>query len=348
MLKYKPLVGPSGRLFDRLLRMAGIDRAECLITNVFDTQLPDNDVKNWCAGKKERDVWITEMVEQAMPVGVDYDPDNPVSIRYDIPPIMRGAYLKPEYTHHLDRLAQELSVAAPNLIVPLGGTALWALTGYSNIMSRRGAVDEATMTAPGVKLLPTLHPAFLFHSYKLLHVVVADLIKASEESHYPDVRTTPCEVWIEPTLEDMHDFMFKHLDRAESISIDIETIPGFRAMKSIAFAPSPHLAIVVPFTDTNSLNNSYWPTLEEELQAWNWVAAVCESDYPKVGQNFSYDFHWLYDKGIAVRNYSDDTMLMHHALFLELPKDLGFLGACYAKRRAWKLLRGGKTLKRDE
>ena len=326
MLKLKPLIGPSGRLFDQLLRMAGIPRSECLVTNVFNTQLPDNEVKNWCVGKKEADGW-----------------DG-----YDLPCIIRGAYLRPEYEHHLERLALELKDAAPNLIIPLGGTALWALTGYSNIMSRRGAVDEATMTAPGVKLLPTLHPAFLFHSYKMLHVVVADLIKAQEESHYPDVRTTPCELWIEPSLTKIDWYFTLQLAGAKHISIDIETIPGFRQIKSIAFAPSPNTALVIPFTDEDSLNNSYWPTLEDELAAWAWVKRICELPCPKVGQNFTYDFHWLYDMGIAVRNYCDDTMLMHHGLYLELKKDLGFLGACYAKRKAWKLLRGGKTLKRDE
>jgi len=328
MSRLKPFVGQSGRLFDKLLNMAGIPRSECLITNVFNTQLPDNEVKNWCEGKRERDTW------------------GPV---YDLPYITRGAYLRPEHTGCLERLQNELEQAAPNVIVPLGGTALWALTGYSSILARRGAVDEATMTVPGVKLLPTLHPAFLFHSYKMLHVVVADLIKAREEGHYPDVRTTPCEVWIEPTLADMWQFGLDHLVNAKCISIDIETIPSFRAMKSIAFAPSPNISIVVPFTDENSVNNSYWSTVEEEVEAWTWVQIICGLlDVPKVGQNFSYDFHWLYDKGIAVRNYCSDTMLMHHALYLELPKDLGFLGACYAKRRAWKLLRGGKTLKRDE
>ena len=49
----KPFVGPAGRLFNSLLARAGIERSECLITNVFDYKLPKNDVKNICVPKRD-------------------------------------------------------------------------------------------------------------------------------------------------------------------------------------------------------------------------------------------------------------------------------------------------------
>jgi hypothetical protein len=40
-----------------------------------------------------------------------------------------------------------------------------------------------------------------------------------------------------------------------------------------------------------------------------------------------------------VRNYDDDTMLMHHALQPESNKGLGFLGSVYTDRSSWKTMR---------
>ena len=64
---------------------------------------------------------------------------------------------------------------------------------------------------------------------------------------------------------------------------------------------------------------------------------MCETETAKVGQNFTYDLSWLWHLyGIRVNNYSQDTRLLSHALYPELPKSLEFLGATYARERAWK------------
>ncbi len=53
--------------------------------------------------------------------------------------------------------------------------------------------------------------------------------------------------------------------------------------------------------------------------------------------------------GIPVRNYTDDTMLMHHALQPESEKGLGFLGSVYCDEPAWKQMRKhGTTIKKEE
>jgi hypothetical protein len=44
-----------------------------------------------------------------------------------------------------------------------------------------------------------------------------------------------------------------------------------------------------------------------------------------------------------------DTMLLHHSMYPELPKSLGFLGSIYTNEAAWKLMRrDAEELKRDE
>lgn len=42
--KLQPLVGPSGRVFNAMLRAANLEREDYLVTNVFDEKAPDNDV----------------------------------------------------------------------------------------------------------------------------------------------------------------------------------------------------------------------------------------------------------------------------------------------------------------
>jgi hypothetical protein len=43
--------------------------------------------------------------------------------------------------------------------------------------------------------------------------------------------------------------------------------------------------------------------------------------------------------GLFPHNYVEDTMLIQHALYPELPKSLGFLGSIHTNDVAWKELR---------
>jgi hypothetical protein len=38
-----------------------------------------------------------------------------------------------------------------------------------------------------------------------------------------------------------------------------------------------------------------------------------------------------------VPSFEDDTMLLHHALYPEMQKDLGFLGSIYTNEASWKI-----------
>lgn len=329
----KPMVGPSGRILTQACQIAGIDRETCWVGNVFDEQLPDNDVESWCSGLAESRTW------GGHPLPPSWLP---------LPPISRGHFLRPEYHYHLARLEKELKALKPTVIIPLGGTALWAFNGVSNISKHRGAVAEASMTCMGAKLIPTFHPAAILHMYKYFTVMVFDLLKAKEEAKTKEITYTLRELWLEPGLDDIRAFKRSVLD-AEYLSIDIETLPAFRQITCVGFADSIERALTIPFTDKRQPDNSYWRSVEEEVEAWKLVAELCGLAMPKIGQNFTYDIQWLLAKaGIRVKNYLHDTRLMHHALYSELPKDLGFLGSCYAREKSWKMYRSDKAEKKDE
>ena len=103
---------------------------------------------------------------------------------------------------------------------------------------------------------------------------------------------------------------------ADYLSIDIETVPFFRQITCVGFADSIGRALTVPICDKRQPDNSYWRTVEEEVEAWKLITELCELPMPKIGQNFTYDLQWLLvEAGIRVRNYLHDTRLMHHALY---------------------------------
>lgn len=339
-----PLVGPSGRTFDQILRVSGLagksdyptpDRAgrvrrlleargSYLVTNVFNEQLPHNDVKNWCAPAGERAKW-----------------DG-----YDLPIFRGNGYLRPEHAHHLDRLAEELCACQPNLIVPLGGTALWALTGVSDITLARGAVSISTRLAPGTKVLPTYHPAHVMMDWRLFHIAVADLVKAAKESEDAELALVKRRIHIRPTLADL-DRWEKRLLAAKELAVDIETTK--QQITCIGFAPSATEAFVIPLSDYAKPSHSYWPDAGTEARAWQVIKAVCEGPSVKVFQNGLYDVYYLIRcADIWPANYSEDTRLMHHALYPELPKSLAFMGATYAQQGPWKLMADHRREKRDD
>lgn len=333
MARGRPFVGPSGEVLNQLLRTANIDRERVLVTNVFDIQLPDNDVDNWAGSTKEAKDWLGVMPGES-----------------ELPPVIRGRHLYPAHWHHLERMQRELDLYNPNIIVALGGTALWALTGALGIKARRGAVDHGGGFAGGRKVIPTYHPAAVARDYKLFPVVVSDLEKAVREMEYPETRYSEIDLLIEPTLDEIVAFRHDYLDLAEGISEDIETLPAYSQITAVGFAPLPArgIAMCIPFVDFRNPDRSYWRTLPEELEAWRHVREINDQPALKLGQNFPYDWKWLWERAAsAPRNYGADTRLKSHSRYPELKKDLGTLGSRWANANPWKTMRP-KMRKRDE
>ena len=321
--KGQPLVGPSGRIFNAILRTAGLRREDYLITNVFDEQLPSNNVANWCMDMRE-----------ARTRGA-----------LDLPPIGPAGFLRKEHRWHLERLKKELEECQPTVVVPLGGTALWAFTGETNITAQRGAPRFATRVVPGVKLLPTFHPSYIMKVWKFFHVVTGDFQRAAMEAERgPHLYLPERNLLLEPTYSDL----MRNTDRllgTDLLSVDIET--GWGQITCIGFAPSPEWAICVPFVDLRRPNHSYWSTEGEECLAWKWVEMILSSPTPKLGQNFgAYDAYWLLQRHLPTRNLRADTRLLSHAIYPELPKSLAFMGASFGTQGAWKEW-GKRVDKRD-
>ena len=252
-----------------------------------------------------------------------------------------GKYPLSKYASDIELLKENLRKLKPNVIVTLGNTAMWALLGLNKISAERGSVHESEFG----KIIPTIHPAAILRKWDDRPLVVADLIKARNEQDYPEFSRVSRKLWIEPDLEDLETFWTQHLEKSSLISIDIET-ERYSQISEIGFAADPYNAIHVPILRSVKNGNKflsckrYWETIPREVKAWNFIHKVCTSPNPKIFQNGLYDIFWLFDKmGIPVRNSLHDTMLLHHARYIELQKSLGFLGATYLNEASWKKFR---------
>ena len=264
------------------------------------------------------------------------------------PPLAKSKYVRQEFATELARLGQELLAQDPNIIICLGNTAMWAMTGKTGIKRLRGYITTSTHTITGFKLLPTYHPAWLLRGqWDSRPTVIADLMKASNESSTPAVQRPVRELWIAPTIEDIEAFIKLHIVGCRLLSVDIET-SGDR-ITCIGFAPTSRTAIVIPFDDSRKSSGSYWLTREAEIQCWDLVRSILEdSSIPKLFQNGLYDIGFLW-RSMKIKTFdaSEDTMLLSHALHPEALKGLEYLGSVYSNEASWKPMRKhGSTIKR--
>src|SRR5213595_623960 len=225
-----PFVGPTGWELNKMLREAGIVRADCFLTNVFNFRPPNNKIEALCGHKS---------------FGIP-----------GYPAIVKGKYVDKSYARELKRLGDELIEVNPNVVVALGNTATWALLGKTYISKLRGAVQTSTHTISGFKVLPTYHPAAIFRQWVLRPVTVLDLMKAKRESEYPEIMKPEREIWIEPTLEDIYEFDQRYINKSERLAVDIETAGSH--ITCIGFAPSHSISLVIPFIDGRRRGGVYW------------------------------------------------------------------------------------------
>ena len=318
----RPFMGYSGQELTRLLADAGIKRSECFLTNVFNFRPTGNNLDTLCTTKKE--------------LGPEYKTTH----------IAQGKYIRPEYLPEVQRLKEELLLVKPNVVIACGNTACWALLDSVRISSLRGWATDSTLI-PGLKVLPTFHPASVLRNWSQRTIVVADLMKAKREAEFPDLRRPRREILIDPTLAEIALWTDTHARKCPILSVDIETKGGL--IDCIGFASSIAHALVVPFLDVRVAHGSFWPTLVEERLAWNAVKTLLELPMPKLFQNGLFDLQWLFRAGLRPVNCTEDTMLLHHSLFPEMQKGLGFLGSIYTNDLAWKDMRKGlEELKKDD
>ena len=285
----QPFVGPAGGVLTECTLKAGIDPESCFYTNVLKYRPPDNDFSAWVPKGVPNELVLEGMAE----------------------------------------LAQEIEEVNPNVIVPLGNWALWAL--YNNRLSKegyatgiknfRGYVLEARRLAKGKKLIPTLHPSYLLRgAFSEIPLAIFDLKRAAKESAYPDVRRKPRRTYVDPRGNDRDTLRSRLLTEGRWLVVDIEYV-GTRLL-CVGFSVSPDWAVTIKIRSPADLD---------------FCRQLIESGRPLCMQNGMFDcsiLEWHY-KMEAFKHLKFDTMVAAYNINIEYPKDLGFLGGMYTDLPPW-------------
>src|SRR5262245_57555235 len=306
------------RLIDMVWRM----HPEIYRTNVFNVRPDGNKIENLCGTRQE---------------GIS-----------GLPALFKSKYVRAEYEENIDRLAEELLEQNPNVVIAAGNTPSWALLGDPKISQIRGRTHLSAHCVSGFKVLPVYHPAAIMRMWDLRPTTVIDLNKAHRERGFPEIRRMKREIWIEPSLEDIRTFFDTHIQAPGPVSVDIETVG--RLITCIGFAPNPRIALVVPFVKSRGTHRNYWLNPQSEREVWEIVSNfLSDGTIKKTFQNGMYDIAFLWRAyGLKTRGAEEDTMLLHHALYPESEKSLGYLGSVYTDEGAWKRMRSKGTIKSED
>lgn len=255
-----------------------------------------------------------------------------------LPGLARKAYVRAEYGPELHALYTTIRRIQPNIIIAVGEVALVVTTHQTKLKFARGRVTTAIASCGGCKVLPILHPRAILAEIKQEPILLLDLMKAKRQSAFPEVVRPQRYLHLRPTIEDLESFWQDYIEPSDSLSIDIETKNPL--ITCVGIAPSPERAIIIPFFDAEKASGNYWVTAREEKIAWQFVRRCLNTPGKRVfGQNFQYDTQYLWRyMGIPCASWTDDTMLMHHALQIEMDKGLGFLASIYSEELAWKFM----------
>jgi DNA polymerase len=135
-----PFVGRSGQLLDKMLVQAGIDRRRSFVGNVFRFQPPGNKVDHFFISRRAA-------VAQNLPIAESYGQFG-------------SAWCRGDYAGEIDALRDALIQLKPRMIIALGRTPTWALTGLNGLLDKVGKPLECRLLQ-GVPVIPTYHPSFI-------------------------------------------------------------------------------------------------------------------------------------------------------------------------------------------
>jgi len=204
--KGEPFLGDAGRELDKVLRMVGVPRSDCFLTNITKHRpniLPKDDFF--------------------------FNNGAPTSV----------------YMDGIIELIGEIKEVKPNVVAALGNYALWGLTQKKKMLSRRGSIMESSLV-PGQKVVATLHPAWILHTrqFEKRPLLEWDWMRIAAESQFPEIHKPPHTFVVSPTPEEMRDAEERLLSAA-LITVDTEWYSPDK-LAYIGFADSAEWAITFP------------------------------------------------------------------------------------------------------
>jgi uracil-DNA glycosylase family 4 len=244
----------------------------------------------------------------------------------------------------------------PNVIVPLGDTALKFLTDKRyKIKDYRGSILLSPNTSK--KVVGTFHPSvFTFQNiwnrkeededeseknvtFAHRYVSQLDFQRAYEESHTPDYTVPNIRVDIARNSATLWKFLDEYSDKRE-VGVDIEVINCVPV--SIALAFNDYHACCIPLVSLDKLQPE-WQIPHAELAIMHKMLIDLFNTEGIVifGQNFKFDQTALevicaWGRYLNPQIQVIDCGILAHALHPEFPKNLGFLNSIYTRLPFYK------------
>ena len=326
-----PFVGMSGKELDKMLVDAGIFKTDATgkilnyddvyFTNVVLIRPRDNDISEWLHPGKRR-------VKGKKPTPAHWVP-------------YRGWQCEPHVVEDCRRLIEELKEIKPNVVVCVGRTPFWALC-QEGIDAKKGTISRwrgSTLVSdviPGLKVIPTFHPAFILRAWYNRRITVQDLRRASWASRSPEVEDPSWEFTIAPTYEQAVTFLQGLLFRLEEgpvkMTCDIEGAQ--KKTLCVGIGISAKQAICIPIL----YKFDFWfPPDQRFIVHWLMAKVLSHKNAKVINQNIPFDTQFLVEDLIIYPNIYWDTMVAQNVLWPGTPMNLAYQASMYcAQYRYWK------------
>lgn len=278
------------------------------------------------AGITKGNCWLSTVSKYHVPPNFDSKKKIPFPVR------AKNAGVNME--EQLDHLRNEINSLQPDAILGIGKTALWALTGQTDITSYRGSI----MLGMGRKFIPTYNPEHLnfnakdveFIGYWNKQVIQADLRRFVVESKTKELNLPSRHIHICQNSWELSEFRRQYKGRYR-LAVDIEA-GGHYLPICIGLAYNKHHAMVVPLWNVDDISTI--PDADMINIYIMLAEMLAESDI--IGQNFNYDRDKILRIGFTIQRLISDTMLKAFALHPELPVGLAFNTSIYTREPFYK------------
>jgi uracil-DNA glycosylase family 4 len=296
----KQFTGAWSKEFDRLARDTGIRREECWLTSASKYMIPPAPF-----GQK------MSFQSRAVAAGINLD-------------------------EQISDLRNELNAINPNVILALGGSALWSLTGQIKIQDYRGSILQGM----GHKVVGTYNPGHLqfhaagseIHGYWNRQVMKLDFKRAREQSKFKEIRRPTRHLHVCRSSVELADFIKRH-EHLQFPAIDIEAATDGSCIPiCIGIAFTPKEGITVPLWNVSGISNIPDSDL---ANIWLLLARFLLR-HGIVGQNFGYDRDKIKRLGFIIGALKSDTMLKSFVVNPELPKNLAFNTSIHTEEPFYK------------
>lgn len=319
----QPFVGVSGQLLRDCLLGVGIQPSDVFFTNLCRYRPPNNELRAFFDSKGTPNDLVLE---------------------------------------GLTELREELDAVNPNVIIPVGnyplrfltGRGRWTKEGPTGIGDYRGYPLRGSDFARGRTCLPSWHPAAATRQYPLKHILRADLAKAKLYSGSSTLQRPRKAIVVDPEgpdgeawvhwlvspqgtlspvarlsswneaenrwMEGGPDSETIQVESGSFLSSDIEYI----GTKLLCVGFTRHSDVAVVFTTPNRARVGF-------------VRDLLLSGVPLCFQNGMFDcsiLEWFFDIP-AIKFLKHDTMYAMHAAYIEMKKDLGFIGSLFTQMPPW-------------